>query len=364
MAERALLITGADGYLGRLLVHRLLTTTDRPLILWTRAASDREAADRCAAAFGAAVVGSSRIHCTGGDLTLPDAFDRVEGRRVGGIAHLAAVTAFTVDADTATAVNVDGTRRLLDLAQRCPDLATVCLAGTLYASGLRAGAVREEQCEERPDFANEYERSKWEAEALLFDRDLPRFSVVRTATVLADDMSGGAGQQNAVHHTLQLLRHGLLSLMPGTPDTPVYLTTGDRAARAIAAAVESGSGVYHEADEVGDCLTLGGALDIAFEVFGRDQRFSRRRIRRPMFTDRRTFDLLAGATSSLGGGILGQAVGSVRPFAAQLYIAKQVHNARLRALLPDREPLDAAALFAATCQALTEPGWDRHGRIA
>ncbi len=364
MAEHALLITGGDGYLGRLLVRHLLATTDRPLILWTRADTGRAAVDRCIAAFGPRVVASRQIQCTGGDLTRPDAFDRVDARRVGGIVHLAAVTTFTADADTATRVNVDGTRRLLDLAARCPDLDGVCLAGTLYASGLRGGAVREEAIAERPAFANEYERSKWEAEAAASGRRGFRLSVVRTATVLADDESGRAGQQNSVHHTLQLLRHGLLSLMPGRPETPVYVTTGERAVQAITAAVDRGSGVYHEAGRAENSLTLGQALDIAFEVFSRDAGFIRRRIRRPMFTDQQTFDMLAGATRSLGGGVLGQAVGSVRPFAAQLYVTKEVDNSRLRGLLPDWTPLDAAALFAATCAELIEPGWVRHGRTA
>ena len=364
MSDGALLITGADGYLGRLLVWHELATTDRPLVLWVRAGSDGEAARRCAAAYGSAVLSNRRIRCTGGDLRDPEPFAGVVPGQISAIAHLAAVTAFTVDALTATRVNLDGTAKVLAFARRARALTRVCLASTLYASGLRSGAVPERAITERPTFANEYERSKWEAERLaLGDPDLP-VTVVRTATVLADDCSGRTGQRNAVHHTLALLRHGLLSLMPGDPVTPVYLTTGEIAVRAIAAAVDRGSGVYQVADRASESLTLGRALDVAFECFTADERFLRRRTRRPLFADLRTFQMLAGATRSLGGSVLGQAVGSLEPFAAQLYVTKQVDNDRYRALVGAAEPLDAESLFAATCARLADPEWDSRDRSA
>lgn len=360
----AILITGADGYLGRLLVRRLLAGTDRPLILWTRAADRAQAAARGAAAFGGSVSTCGRITWAGGDLRSAEPFAGIDRRQVSTIVHLAASTSFTVDAVTATAVNVEGTRRLLAFAATCPELASVCMAGTLYASGLTPGLVPERPIRRRPAFANEYERSKWEAEALLAGVTVPRVSTVRIATVIADDPSGDAGAHNAVHHTLQLLRLGLLSMMPGDPTTGVHVTTGQRAVEAIWAAAERGCGVYHAAEPAGHGLTLGRALQVACEIFAEDEGVARRRVRWPVFTDRTTFDLLADATTSLGGGVLGQAVGSVRPFAPQLYVDKRIGTGRLRALLPDRRPLDTVALFAATCRRLVDPGWARDGRTA
>lgn len=349
MPEARTLITGADGYLGRLLVEDLLATSDGPLLLWVRADDQVHARGKCGNALGPGVLADPRVRCTGGDLRSTDPFAGVRPGEVDRIVHLAAVTAFTVDADTASAVNVRGTARLLDFARR-RQVDSVCLASTLYVSGLRGGVVEEDFISARPHFANEYERSKWAAEALAAAAsDLP-LSVVRIATVLADDASGVAGQHNAVHNTLRLLFYGLLSMMPGLAETPIHLTTAELAVAGLRAASGSGRGVYHAVGS--GRLTLGQALDIAFETYARDERFARRQIRRPQFVDLDTFRLLGAAAGGVGLSALGQALGSVLPFAPQLYVDKGIAGERFDKLVPDRAALDPAALLAATCREL------------
>ncbi len=352
MSDGAVLITGADGYLGRLLVRHLLATDDRPLLLWVRAASAAQARARCAAALGPAVTADPRVRCTGGDLTESEPFSGVDPRTVTHIVHLAAVTAFTVSEQAARSNNVDGTGRALALARRCPRLSGFCLASTLYVSGLRAGLIPEAAITGPLDFANHYESSKWAAERLALAATDLRVSIVRVATVLADDETGRTGQFNAVHNTLNLLRHGLLTMMPGEPGTPVHLTTGRQAAQVLAAASTRGAGVYHLAGGSNRVLSLGAALDIAVECFGADR--AQRGPRPPRFIDLRTFSMLTGAAAGMSGSVLGAAMGSLLPFAPQLFVAKQIADDRLRALVPDLPPTDLPALFAATCAALHE----------
>lgn len=352
MTDGAILVTGADGYLGRLLVRHLLATDDRPLLLWVRAGSAAEAGARCAAALGPAAVADPRVRCTGGDLTGPDPFGGVDPRGVGGIVHLAAATSFTVGAEAARLTNVHGTARALDLARRCPRLDGFCLASTLYASGLDAGLIPEAPLAAPAAFANHYESSKWRAERLALDAAADvRVSVVRIATVLADDSSGRPGQFNAVHNTLGLLLHGLLTMVPGEPGTPIHLTTGRQAARALAAALAHGDGVYHlgAADPV---LTLGEALDLAVDRFGADATFRDRRTRTPRFIDLETFSMVTRAAAGISGSVLGQAMGSLLPFAPQLFVTKQIAGRRLAALVPNLEKLDLPQLFATTCDAI------------
>ena len=43
--------------------------------------------------------------------------------------------------------------------------------------------------------------------------------------MIADDASGAVTQQNAFHNTLKLFYYGLLALMPGACDTPLYFIT-------------------------------------------------------------------------------------------------------------------------------------------
>lgn len=355
---RRLLVTGAEGHVGRLLVDHCLTHTDRSLLLWTRAGDPSSALVRMGGAVHADDLTSGRVRFVRGDLREAAPFARVDPGEVGAIVHLAAATSFAVDRATADAVNRAGTERVLGFARQCPWLESVCLASTIYASGLTAGVVDEVRLGGPPEFANEYERSKWEAEKLFIRSplDVP-MSIVRLATIVADDETGQVTAHNAVHNTLNLLRHGLLSLMPGDPSTPLYLITGDLAVDALAAAVDSrAQGLFHAAHGVEDSLTLGEALDIAFEVFSHDAGFAARRVRRPLLADLTSFGLLAEGASSFGGGVLGQALGSLLPFARQLYVTKDVRNDALRGLLPAYRPHDAATVFAATCARLLDQG--------
>ncbi|GAB1640687.1 SDR family oxidoreductase [Krasilnikovia sp. MM14-A1259] len=354
MTDGRIMVTGADGYLGRHLVRHLLTHTDHPLLLWVRAATAAEAEAKCAPLLRDLPGAAGRVRCTGGDLSGDDPFGAVVPDDLGAIVHTAAVTSFTVEQDVAQRVNTEGTARLLDLARRSPRLRSVCLLSSLYATGLQAGPIMELPAPvPSAGFANAYERSKWAAEAYAFGQtDLP-VSVLRVATVLADDATGRAGQHNAVHNTLRLLRLGMLALMPGLPDTPVYLTTAELVARAAAAAVSRAeTGVFHVADRAADSLTLARTLDVAFEVFGADPGFARRRVARPEYADLHSYRLLADSARGFGASVLGQALTSLLPFAAQLYVGKDVGNERLRALLPGYRPLDAAALLGATCRQL------------
>lgn len=354
---RRLLVTGADGHVGRLLVDHWLTHTDRALLLWTRAGDAASALVRMGGAVHPDDLTSGRVRFVRGDLREAAPFARVDPGEVGAIVHLAAVTSFAVDRATADAVNRAGTERVLGFAQQCPRLESFCLASTIYASGLTAGVIDELRLVEGPpDYANEYERSKGEAEALCIRSplDVPT-SIVRLATIVADDETGQVSVHNAVHNTLNLLRHGLLSLMPGDPSTPLYLITGDLAVDALTAAVDScAQGFFHAAHRAEDSLTLGRALDIAFEVFSHDAGFAARRVRRPLLADLTSFGLLAEGASSFGGGVLGQALGSLLPFARQLYVTKDVRNEALRGLLPGYRPQDAATVFAAACARLLD----------
>jgi nucleoside-diphosphate-sugar epimerase len=362
MPSTRTLVTGADGYLGGLLVRHLLSHSDRSLLLWTRA-GDRTVPDEPAATRLEAVQVGNRVQVRSGDLRSTEPFRDVDLDEVDSIVHLAAVTSFTVSRSEADLVNRLGTAKVLRLADRCPRLESVTLASTLYASGLQGGSVAEVSHDGTAGFANEYERSKWAAEQLGLAYRGARLSILRLATVLADDDTGRASTHNALHHTLELLRHGLLALMPGHPATPVHLITGDLAVRALAAALDSdGAGIYHVTAPASHTLTLGQAIDLAFEVFGGYQAFLRRGVRRPRFVDFASFQLLADGASSFGAGILGQALSSLLPFARQLYVAKDVRNDRLAQLLPGHRPDSTADVFARMCARLSEGDRGAHVR--
>jgi nucleoside-diphosphate-sugar epimerase len=336
----ATLITGAGGYIGGRIARHLLDVTDDELILWMHAAAPS---------------GDSRVRTVAGEITAAEPFAAIDPRSVRRIVHSAAVTRFNVDRDTAQQVNTDGTHKILRFAAECPSLESFDFLSTVYAAGLRDGVITEEPCDGEAGFANEYERSKWHAEKLILDEfsSLP-WRIQRIATVIADDDSGRVTQQNAVHNTLKLLYYGLMSLVPGRPEVPLYFVTADFVTRSVAAVMAKGPlhSIYHLCHTRDESITLGDFIDTTFATFEADPKFRTRRALRPLFTDADSFELMVRQVSAFSAGILGQAVGSVAPFARELFSVKDFRNDRLRAVDSLLAAPDPKQLVTNLCQNL------------
>jgi nucleoside-diphosphate-sugar epimerase len=363
MGERTkVLITGGDGYIGLEVARRYLERTRAPVLLWMRARDAEELErkrQRVRVLLGTA---APRLSFAAGDLWSEEPFRAVDPRGIGTIVHSAAVTRFNVDAATADAVNVEGTRKLLRFAERCPELERVALLSTVYACGLRSGPIPEAPADGDAGFANHYERSKWAAErALLAEHAGLPWDIHRLSTVIAADESGCVSQQNAFHNTLRLLYHGLLSLVPGRPDTPLYFTTGEFAADALFALLQRAPRrrIHHLAHTRAESPTLGGLLDRVFAAFGEQPEFVARRVLRPLYAEPEAFQLLADGVGRLGAGVLQQAVSSVAPFARQLASPKDVRNDQLVAALDDYRAPDMDALVGRVCRHLVRTRWGR-----
>jgi nucleoside-diphosphate-sugar epimerase len=353
------LITGAAGYLGQALAARLLDTSDASVVLWLH--GDHASPPPVPAPLARY---GKRVQVAAGELGEPDAFVGVDPSELTHIVHAAAVTRFNVESDLADRVNLGGARQVYELASRCPKLDHLVQVSTLYAAGLRDGEVAEAPLDRAPRFANHYERSKWEAEQLLLEQypQLPA-TIARVATVIVDELGGPVGQKNAVHNTLRLLFHGLLSLVPGEVATPVYFVTGQLVVDALAALVVGTQRprivhISHSADE---SATLGELVDVAFDVFAEDAGFRARRLLKPLFVDAESFELLVSGIDGFGGDAVRQALASVAPFARQLFSTKQVKNDQLRALIPDYVAPPPAELVRRTVATLVETRWGKAG---
>jgi thioester reductase-like protein len=363
----AILVTGADGYLGSTLARLLLQhSPEAGLILWIRSGDQSEfesKVERLKAVLECGVSNQKRISFATGDLTSEACFDAVDPGTISNIVHSAAVTRFNVDAQTAQSVNVMGTKRVVEFAKKCRKLEQLCQVSSVYASGMAAGVVSEDVVSDTCGFANHYEQSKYSAEKAIIDdgSGLP-WTVVRVATIFADDSSGTVTQYNAVHNTLKLLYYGLISVVPGNADTPLYLITGDFAARAVASVLKHGSkqNIYHACYSREECTTLGNFVDLAFETFETDPGFKKRRILKPLFTDLEAFNVLSEAvTTGFSDGITKQAISSVSPFARQLFIDKDVKNDKLRQIMGNYVVPNADELVRRTCKFLCQSKWGR-----
>lgn len=356
------LITGAGGYLGARIARKRLLDSQESVILWLHAADTEEFERKKGLLVPQFAEFGNRVEFAGGELTAERPFVEVLPEAVTRIVHTAALTQFNIDEKLGGAVNIDGSSKLFSFARKCPNLENILFLSSIYASGLREGDVPENLLDDSTGFANHYEWSKWGAERCLQQEygDLP-WTIARTATVIANDTTGSVTQFNAIHNTLRLLYYGLVSLLPGAMDTPVYVVTGDFAANAVSrlTGLRGKSQVYHVCHGRSESIELGGFLDLVMAAYRADRAFAKSGIKPPIFCDLQSFRLLAEEAERFSGGVVRQAVGSVAAFAQQLYIVKDIANDRMRCVMEDYSAPDAAELVGKTCRWLVTTRWGR-----
>ncbi|MEB3222728.1 MAG: SDR family oxidoreductase [Candidatus Sericytochromatia bacterium] len=357
------LITGAGGYLGGLLAQRLVHELGEPVLLWIHAESEAQAEAKIAR-LRPAYAGREELVTWGwGALEAEDPFGRVATDDLGAIVHGAAIYRFNVEPDVAHRVNVEGTRKVLDLAARCPGLRHVALLSSFYASGLRAGPIAEAPLEpgDAEGFTNAYERSKALAEDEVLARpDLP-WGIYRVGLVIADDAGGHVTQHNAFHQTLRLFHGGYMSVMPGDPANRLYLVTGDFVARAVADMVRSPGrhrivNVVHGPEHG---VPLHEVLSTVLEVFREDPAYRRRQLPAPIWTDMAGFEVLLEGLAGFGSPMVRKALQGVATFARQMFVHKVAENGNMREALPWYEPEDQRALVRRASEHLVRSRFSR-----
>lgn len=357
-----ILITGATGYLGKLLARELYRQGHH-VVLPIRASTDESFAQRAAALSGDLGATSSG-HCEILSVHIDNPEDLNElPRDIDVIVHCAAVTRFNVEEDTANRANRDSSRSIFEYARRCKNLRSLNYVSTVYAAGDQQGPIQETRLDGNRNFANHYERSKWETENILFNdfSDLP-WNILRVATVLCDNESGVTGQLNAVHNTLKLFYYGLISLIPGKENTPVYLVTGEFVTTAIVSVLASNATheIVHITHQRQESLTLRELIDVAFATFLEDEKFKTRGTQKPLFVDEESFQLVADGVKGFGGSVLVEAMGSVAPFAKQLFISKDFANERLRHFYPTAKAPEPKELLTNLIHSLIASRWGRN----
>ncbi|NPV09300.1 MAG: AMP-binding protein [Anaerolineae bacterium] len=239
-----LLLTGATGFLGTQVARWLVGNTDCRLIALVRA-DDREGAERHLARSWwdwpelAGAIGD-RVEVLRGDLTL----DRLglDGetyrylvRRLTCVVHAAAGLRFDASEAELRRVNVEGTARLLELAQAAHadhGLTRFAHLSTAYVAGRREGDVAEADLGEGAGFHGAYERTKYEAERLVRGAGLPT-SVFRPGFVVGDSHTGEIKTFNTLYYPLRLYLNGRLPVLPCRPDLRLNLVPVDYVAEAV-----------------------------------------------------------------------------------------------------------------------------------
>jgi long-chain acyl-CoA synthetase len=270
-----LLITGATGFVGMEVLGRYLESSDRRIITPIRAGDDHAAAERIHGTlrdlFGVrARRYERRVEAIAADLTKPGLGlssarrEQIAGR-VEQIIHSAASVSFALPLDEARAINLEGTRRVLELAELAHErggLTRYAHVSTAYVAGTHCGRFHEHDHDVAQTFRNSYEQSKFESEQLVLEKVGLPTTILRPSIVVGDRRSGWTAAFNVLYWPLRAFARGLYPAVPAVPSAPVDVVSIDYVADAIYAICQSDAGIgetYHvtagkHASSVGELL--------------------------------------------------------------------------------------------------------------
>ncbi len=272
----AVFITGATGFVGMELLARYLERTERPVYAAVRG-RDRAEADARLREAVTCMVGdpdayADRLVAVPADIERPGLglshADREElATRVTDIIHSAASVSFTLSLQRSREINVEGTRRMLELAELCRErghLRRYVHISTAYVAGTHRGEFSEEQLDVGQSFRNPYEQSKFEAERLVRTHcDLP-VQIFRPSIVVGERATGWTASFNVLYTPLKAFVRGNLPALPARRSAPVDVVPVDYVADAVfklSNDPHAGTGTYHlvagaQATNVGRLIEL------------------------------------------------------------------------------------------------------------
>ncbi|GAA4873645.1 SDR family oxidoreductase [Actinomycetospora straminea] len=217
------LYTGFPGFLGSALLPRTLRRSpDAQAVALVQERWLDQARGTLERLESAEPAIARRTRLVVGDITRPGlGLDDEETARLRGgpleIFHLAAVYDLSVAPELAWAVNVEGTRNVVDLARGADELVRLQYVSTCYVSGRYPGIFAEDDLELGQSFSNHYEHTKHEAERVVAkarDAGMP-VTIYRPSVVVGDSRTGETQKYDGPYYALQLIaRQGRVAVMP------------------------------------------------------------------------------------------------------------------------------------------------------
>jgi len=285
MDSGALFLTGSSGFVGMELLARYLERSDRTIYALIRGADQDEADERLRVAARTVVPDAERfdhrIVAVRGDVTEPGLGIEADVREqlaeeVTTVVHSAASVSFSLPLAEARAINLHGTRRVLELAELCAargdGLERLSHVSTSYVAGTHCGPFYEDDLDRGQHFNNSYEMSKWEAERMVRERfgDLPT-TVFRPSIVVGESDSGWTPAFNVVYGPLRAYSRGSLGAVPGRRSAPADVVPVDYVADAIfeLSGRPDAEGRTYALAAGPQASTVGQLIDMSAEAFGR-----------------------------------------------------------------------------------------------
>lgn len=275
-----LLLTGATGFVGQSLLSRWLARTDRPITVLVRAADDEAAQARVEALLADGAPRRAPLRALACDVTDCDPADLARRIAAGGhdvdeIIHSAACVRFDQTIEDARAVNVAGTARMVDVAQRLHaerPLRRYVQVSTAFVAGAHAGPFGEGDRRIGQTFRNTYEQSKIEAEELVTGpagAGLP-LQVVRPSIVVGDRQSGWTAAFNVLYVPLRAIVAGAVDAVPEQDAGLLDVVPVDYVADALLALSDApADGRTYHLTAGRHAVTVGELADLACRATGR-----------------------------------------------------------------------------------------------
>ena len=249
-------------------------------------------------------------------------------REVEAVLHFAADTTFSLPLPETHAVNVQGTRHVLELFTDWPGARHFVFASTAFVAGRRVGMIRDDDPAEEESTAagwvNHYEECKYDAERLV--RASGREWVIfRPSSIACEAATGAVHQFNVVHRTLRLYHHGLAPMLPGDEGALVDTVPSEYVNDAIAKLAFHPDAVgrtLHLCAGTG-ALPLGELLNLTYGIWAESPQWRHRGISRPAITDLETYQLFERSVEEAGEARLAQVMRSLSYFIPQLAYPKR-----------------------------------------
>lgn len=147
-------------------------------------------------------------------LGLDDSAHQLLANKIDLVIHCAAITDFDAAEEVYRRVNVGGTANVLAFAPH----ARFLHVSTAYVCGLKDGPIGETERDPAFGFANGYERSKTDGEALVRARGTNAV-IARPSIVVGDHQSGAIRSFDTFYQFFKLVAEGRLTTLPVSPDS-------------------------------------------------------------------------------------------------------------------------------------------------
>ncbi len=214
-------VTGATGFIGKRLVKKLLERKGSTVYFLVRAQSADKVADLHAHWGLNTAKAQSRAVPIHGDLTAKklgvSAADikRLKGN-IAHLHHLAAVYDLSADEESQMAVNIDGTRHMVEFAQAI-EAGHVHHVSSIAAAGLYEGVFREDMFEEAEGLDHPYFMTKHESEKIVRQACKLPWTVYRPAMVVGDSTTGEMDKIDGPYYFFKLIQRMRQVLPPWLP---------------------------------------------------------------------------------------------------------------------------------------------------